>query len=600
MEYFKGSIKSKLILIILSVTTITSALGYIGFVFWYMNEQYKKTLELSNTIGIVISQDVGKLILLDDVSAAADISTQLKSFKNLQKLVLYKKDGNAILQYNIEDKGFEAEKIDFTKIDKIFKYDNIIKVYHKAMYQNKYLGVVHFEFKIDSLSEIIKKDLLMILLIFMYVFGISFFLAKFFAARFTKPILKLVNFLERIDKTESLKKRVVTNEQNEFGKLYNEVNRMLQRIENSYYALKLASVAFETQSGMIITNKEKKILQVNSAFTKLTGFTLEDVKGKTPSILKSGLQNKEFYENMYDSLNKYNFWMGEITNLRKDGTIINEHLLIQSILNENNEVMYYIASFLDNTKQKEMEQQLQINQQLLLQQSKLAAMGEMLENIAHQWKQPLSTITTLTSGILLNKEYNILDDNFLKEGLNNITNSAKYMSKTIDDFRDFYSNKVEKKEFDIEDSIEKALVLLSTKLVKKDIVIIKNLDNLKILGYKNELIQVYMNILSNAIDSLDDLEDEIKIIQISSKIENNKLILEFLDNAGGINEEIIDKIFDSHFTTKSEKQGSGIGLYMSKIIIDKSHGELKVSNKTFEYNSKTYKGANFMIILPIA
>lgn len=600
MEYFKGSIKSKLILIILSVTTITSTLGYIGFVFWYMNEQYKKTLELSNTIGIVISQDVGKLILLDDVSAAADISTQLKSFKNLQKLVLYKKDGNAILQYNIEDKGFEAEKIDFTKIDKIFKYDNIIKVYHKAMYQNKYLGVVHFEFKIDSLSEIIKKDLLMILLIFMYVFGISFFLAKFFAARFTKPILKLVNFLERIDKTESLKKRVVTNEQNEFGKLYNEVNRMLQRIENSYYALKLASVAFETQSGMIITNKEKKILQVNSAFTKLTGFTLEDVKGKTPSILKSGLQNKEFYENMYDSLNKYNFWMGEITNLRKDGTIINEHLLIQSILNENNEVMYYIASFLDNTKQKEMEQQLQINQQLLLQQSKLAAMGEMLENIAHQWKQPLSTITTLTSGILLNKEYNILDDNFLKEGLNNITNSAKYMSKTIDDFRDFYSNKVEKKEFDIEDSIEKALVLLSTKLVKKDIVIIKNLDNLKILGYKNELIQVYMNILSNAIDSLDDLEDEIKIIQISSKIENNKLILEFLDNAGGINEEIIDKIFDSHFTTKSEKQGSGIGLYMSKIIIDKSHGELKVSNKTFEYNSKTYKGANFMIILPIA
>ncbi|NCB10994.1 MAG: PAS domain S-box protein [Erysipelotrichia bacterium] len=599
MEYFKGSIKSKLTLIILSVTTITSALGYIGFVFWYMNEQYKKTLELSNTIGIVISQDVGKLILLDDVSAAADISTQLKSFKNLQKLVLYKKDGNAILQYNIEDKGFEAEKIDFTKIDKIFKYDNIIKVYHKAMYQNKYLGVVHFEFKIDSLSEIIKKDLLMILLIFMYVFGISFFLAKFFAARFTKPILKLVNFLERIDKTESLKKRVVTNEQNEFGKLYNEVNRMLQRIENSYYALKLASVAFETQSGMIITNKEKKILQVNSAFTKLTGFTLEDVKGKTPSILKSGLQNKEFYESMYDSLNKYNFWMGEITNLRKDGSIINEHLLIQSILNENNEVMYYIASFLDNTKQKEMEQQLQINQQLLLQQSKLAAMGEMLENIAHQWKQPLSTITTLTSGILLNKEYNILDDNFLKEGLNNITNSAKYMSKTIDDFRDFYSNKVEKKEFDIEDSIEKALVLLSTKLVKKDIVIIKNLDNLKILGYKNELIQVYMNILSNAIDSLDDLEDEIKIIQISSKIENNKLILEFLDNAGGINEEIIDKIFDSHFTTKSEKQGSGIGLYMSKIIIDKSHGELKVSNKTFEYNSKTYKGANFMIILPI-
>ena len=87
----KGSIKSKLTFIILAVTTITSAIGYIGFISWYMNEQYKKTIELSNTIGIVISQDVGKLILLDDVSAAADISTQLKSFTNLQKLVLYKK-----------------------------------------------------------------------------------------------------------------------------------------------------------------------------------------------------------------------------------------------------------------------------------------------------------------------------------------------------------------------------------------------------------------------------------------------------------------------------------------------------------------------------
>jgi len=599
MKYFKGSIKSKLILIILSVTTITSALGYIGFVFWYMNEQYKKTLELSNTIGIVISQDVGKLILLDDVSAAADISTQLKSFNNLEKLVLYKKDGKAILQYNIDDKSFDAQEIDFNDLNKIFKYQNKIKVYHKAIYQNRYLGVVSFEFKIESLSEIIKKDIFTILLIFMYVFGISFLLAKFFAARFTEPILKLVTFLERIDKTESLKKRVITNENNEFGKLYNEVNTMLQRIENSYYAQKLASVAFETQSGMIITNKEQKILQVNSAFTKITGFTLEEVKGKTPSILKSGLQNKEFYENMYESLEKYNFWMGEITNLRKDGSIINEHLLIQAILNENNEVIYYVASFLDKTKQKEIEHQLQINQQLLLQQSKLAAMGEMLENIAHQWKQPLSTITTLTSGIILNKELNILDDDFLKHGLNTITNSARYMSKTIDDFRDFYSNKVEKEEFDIKDSIEKALLLLSTRLIKKDIMVIKNLDDLNILGYKNELIQVYMNILSNAIDSLDDLDDETKIIQISSKIENDKLFLEFLDNAGGIKEEIIHKIFDSYFTTKSEKQGSGIGLYMSKIIIDKSNGELKVLNKSFEYNHKTYKGANFIIELPL-
>lgn len=595
----KGSIKSKLTFIILAVTTITSAIGYIGFISWYMNEQYKKTIELSNTIGIVISQDVGKLILLDDVSAAADISTQLKSFTNLQKLVLYKKDGKPILQYNIDNKSFDVPKIDFKNIDEISKNENLITIYHKANYQDTYLGVVFFEFKVESLSDIIKKDIFVIILIFMYVLGISFILAKTFATKFTEPVLKLVSFLERIDKTESLSKRVITSEKNEFGKLYKEVNTMLERIENSYYILKVASAAFETQSGMIITDANQKILQVNKSFSKITGYTLDEVIGKKPALFKSGLHNKEFYDKMFDSLRKNNFWMGEITNIKKDGSLINEHLIIQSVLNEKNEVIYYVASFLDTTKQKEIENQLEINQQILLQQAKLAAMGEMLENIAHQWKQPLSIITTLTSGILLNKELNILTDEFLKDGLNNITNSVKYMSKTIDDFRNFYNNKLEKKEFSIKNSIEKSLVLLSSKLMKNNVIIIKNIEDIEILGYENELIQVYMNILNNAMDSLENLKDEIKIIKITGRIEGNKAYIEFLDNAGGINEEIIDKIFDSHFTTKDEIKGTGIGLYMSRIIISKAKGELNVFNKTFDFKERSYKGANFIITLPL-
>ncbi len=595
----KGSIKSKLTFIILAVTTITSAIGYIGFISWYMNEQYKKTIELSNTIGIVISQDVGKLILLDDVSAAADISTQLKSFTNLQKLVLYKKDGKPILQYNIDNKSFDVPKIDFNNIDEISKNENLITIYHKANYQDTYLGVVFFEFKVESLSDIIKKDIFVIILIFMYVLGISFILAKTFATKFTEPVLKLVSFLERIDKTESLSKRVITSEKNEFGKLYKEVNTMLERIENSYYILKVASAAFETQSGMIITDANQKILQVNKSFSKITGYTLDEVIGKKPALFKSGLHNKEFYDKMFDSLRKNNFWMGEITNIKKDGSLINEHLIIQSVLNEKNEVIYYVASFLDTTKQKEIENQLEINQQILLQQAKLAAMGEMLENIAHQWKQPLSIITTLTSGILLNKELNILTDEFLKDGLNNITNSVKYMSKTIDDFRNFYNNKLEKKEFSIKNSIEKSLVLLSSKLMKNNVIIIKNIEDIEILGYENEIIQVYMNILNNAMDSLENLKDEIKIIKITGRIEGNKAYIEFLDNAGGINEEIIDKIFDSHFTTKDATKGTGIGLYMSRIIISKAKGELDVFNKTFDFKEKSYKGANFIITLPL-
>ena len=205
----------------------------------------------------------------------------------------------------------------------------------------------------------------------------------------------------------------------------------------------------------------------------------------------------------------------------------------------------------------------------------------------------------MTSGILLNKELNILTDEFLKDGLNNITNSVKYMSKTIDDFRNFYNNKLEKKEFSIKNSIEKSLVLLSSKLMKNNVIIIKNIEDIEILGYENELIQVYMNILNNAMDSLENLKDEIKIIKITGRIEENKAYIEFLDNAGGINEEIIDKIFDSHFTTKDATKGTGIGLYMSRIIISKAKGELNVFNKTFDFKERSYKGANFIITLPL-
>jgi len=135
--------------------------------------------------------------------------------------------------------------------------------------------------------------------------------------------------------------------------------------------------------------------------------------------------------------------------------------------------------------------------------------------------------------------------------------------------------------------------------MKNNVIIIKNIEDIEILGYENEIIQVYMNILNNAMDSLENLKDEIKIIKITGRIEGNKAYIEFLDNAGGINEEIIDKIFDSHFTTKDATKGTGIGLYMSRIIISKAKGELDVFNKTFDFKEKSYKGANFIITLPL-
>ena len=210
---------------------------------------------------------------------------------------------------------------------------------------------------------------------------------------------------------------------------------MLDRMESSYEAQKIAAVAFETQSGMTITDKNQRILKVNKAFEKITGYTQEEVIGKTPALLKSGLHDREFYFNLYKTLQKDGIWIGEIKNKHKNGNIYNEHLIIQSVLDFNNEPIYYIASFLDITKQKLIEEKLTEREKLLIQQSKMAQMGEMLENIAHQWRQPLSVITTTASGLKVQQEFSVLTNEELKESLDSIMKAAIHLSVTIDDFR---------------------------------------------------------------------------------------------------------------------------------------------------------------------
>jgi diguanylate cyclase (GGDEF)-like protein/PAS domain S-box-containing protein len=154
---------------------------------------------------------------------------------------------------------------------------------------------------------------------------------------------------------DSLKQRVDTKEKNEFGKLYAEVNTMLERMESSQQAQKIAATAFETQSGMTITDADQNILQINKAFTDITGYTSEEAIGEKPSLLNSGYHDDTFYKNMYESLIEYQYWSGEIYNLHKDGTVYPEHLTIQAVLDNNENVIYYVASFLDLTFQKEVE-----------------------------------------------------------------------------------------------------------------------------------------------------------------------------------------------------------------------------------------------------
>ena len=238
---------------------------------------------------------------------------------------------------------------------------------------------------------------------------------------------------------------------------------------------------------------------------------------------------------------------------------------------------------------------------LLIQQSKMATMGEMIGNIAHQWKQPLSLISTSNGMLKLNKEYKNFSEKQLDEAIENIDNSVQNLSETIDDFRNFFNPNKSLSHFKIEHSFDKTFKLIDSQFKNNNIEIIKDVEDIDLYSYENELLQVLINIIKNAKEQLEKLKnDRIKILQISAKKENNTLIIKLIDNGGGIKEENLDKIFDNHFTTKKEEGGSGIGLYMSKQIIQNSlQGEITAYNTVFEYKKYNFKGACFQIKLPL-
>lgn len=252
---------------------------------------------------------------------------------------------------------------------------------------------------------------------------------------------------------------------------------------------------------------------------------------------------------------------------------------------------------LEDRIKKEVEENLR-KDRILAQQTKMASMGEMIENIAHQWRQPLSVISTGASGLKIKKQINDLDNEFFIETLDRIIASSKYLSHTIDDFRFFFKPNKAKTEFFVDHSVEKTLNLLSSKFENENISIHKNINKVKISGFETELIQVFINILNNAKDALEGLNSHEKLIFIEVEKVKNKTIIRIKDNAGGINHQIINKVFEPYFTTKHKRQGTGIGLYMCDQIIAKyMNGLIEVSNSKFKYNQKNYIGAEFLIIL---
>jgi signal transduction histidine kinase len=234
----------------------------------------------------------------------------------------------------------------------------------------------------------------------------------------------------------------------------------------------------------------------------------------------------------------------------------------------------------NKTLQEKIEKEVEKNRkkdQQMIQQSRLAQMGEMLSMIAHQWRQPLNAISGTSGALKLKAQLHKLDDKTIIELSDKISEYSQHLSSTINDFRDFFKSKKEKINTSYDELIDSVLSIIETSIVNKNIKLIKELNSKEqFYTYPNELKQLILNLVKNAEDVL--IEKDVENAMIKIKTYDN--VLEVSDNGGGIPEEIMDKIFDPYFSTKMKKDGTGLGLYMSKTIVEEHcGGTLSVENR---------------------
>ncbi|RLA71657.1 MAG: nodulation protein V [Epsilonproteobacteria bacterium] len=338
-------------------------------------------------------------------------------------------------------------------------------------------------------------------------------------------------------------------------------------------------------------DKEGHYTYCSNTFSKLLGYSSNELIGRAIFKFMSSEEAKRVKDILTLHIsNKTAVVDCESIYIHKDGYEITLMINAIPILNKNGDVVNFQCIAKDISQEKKrlketiiLEERLEL---ALEHQSRMAQMGEMIGMIAHQWRQPLNSISLTASSLQLKFDFEEYDakseESFYKctqdfsQGLDNIQEYIRTLSRTIDDFRNFYKIDKESTNIKLEDIASKALKIINPSLVAGNIEIIEEYDSDKTIKlYENEIIQVILTILQNAQDNF--LEKKTK--KPSIKITTKNRTISICDNGGGVPKDILSKIFDPYFSTKLHKNGTGLGLYMSRTIIEKHHkGKLKVKN----------------------
>ncbi len=337
-------------------------------------------------------------------------------------------------------------------------------------------------------------------------------------------------------------------------------------------------------------DKDGFITSVSSAFCNISEYNAHELIGKSYLSILHTDEDIKTLEDIFFTIKTNKVWQGKLKNRKKDGNYYWVKTTIHPNFDNIGEIIGFDAVYEDITAQIEFEKQ----QTILIEQSKSAAMGEMISMIAHQWRQPLQAVSILVQKLSLLKEIDgEISDELLEEVVEQVVGQLDYMSKTIDDFRDYFKPNKKKESVYIKDIITKSLDFLDY-LFKVNAVKVsyKNSSESFLNIYLNEIVQVLINLSKNSIDAMIEKNIKERFINISTFEQDDNLVIQLEDNAGGIDDEILNKIFEPYFSTKHNKNGTGLGLYMSKQIIQKhSNGDIFVEN--------TELGSKFTVKLPL-
>ena len=359
---------------------------------------------------------------------------------------------------------------------------------------------------------------------------------------------------------------------------------------------------------MFIVDKEHIIVDANDMFCKIFGYAYDEVMHQPVSMLHlSSSTYQQFKESAYHDIEQYETTLLVYEFKHKNGTSL--WLRISGdLIPDTGEITWTLT---DITEQKENEQKIrQLNESLHIEvqqqleilrekdkqlqyQSRLAQMGEMIGHIAHQWRQPLAAISATTGFLSAKLMLDQFETKEFYEEIGRIEKYAAHLSQTINDFRNFFKLTKHKEKTTLEAIIEETLGIVKPLLINKNITVLSLYEcHKELLTFRGELGHVVLNILKNAEDALLDNHIENPIITVRTFCDTKSVHLSIEDNGGGIEESIITKIFNPYFSTKSHKEGTGVGLSMSKTIVEEHcQGKLTLFN--------TEKGVCFTISLPM-